>query len=132
MEAQVSKSSAHFNSLKLLHSQTTLMLHVYLKVDTAQRISVLAAAASSFSNKNSTTDDFLDTISYESEPSLLFQCDNSMNAGNSLLTSIFFRLLAHLPVIQMTAEGKETRLNTDQLSELESKYRHKKCNKERC
>lgn len=84
--AQVAKFNSISTTTKLPECITALMLLSNSAIDDTQRVSVLAAAAPSDDNLNaqSTNDQFLSAITYQSVSSVIRQCDQSSAASENL------------------------------------------------
>lgn len=105
-EAQVSTFKTHFDTSTLEQSLTALLFHVNLNSITNQRISVLAAAASSSINESSTADDYLSAISSESVVSALPQLDHSKNAKTHSPAFKSIQASGILPQLPTLTKGK--------------------------
>lgn len=88
-EAQLSKFNALGSSVSLPESMSALVLLANSKVDSSQRISILAAASPKESKLLSTAsiDDYVKAVKYEAIASVLRQCDRPMNHEHSQLSS---------------------------------------------
>lgn len=77
IEVQVAKFNTHCPSLQIPKALVVLMLFANDNMDSTQRSSVLAVAASSVSTGDFITQDYLNSITYDSVASVLCQCDRS-------------------------------------------------------
>ena len=130
-EAQISKFNAHSDSSKLPASLTAFMLLANSNVDSSQRISVLAAAAPSSDDSNSTTEDFLKAISYDSFASVLRHCDRSKTADQPSGTGSALHgnsASATNNAGSRKKKGKK-RLSPEELADLKSKTTCRTCQK---
>lgn len=87
--AQVAKFNSISQTTKLPECLTALMLLSNSNIDDAQRVSVLASASSSDSelNAQSTNDEFLNAITYQSVASVIKQCDHQNTNDNLMANS---------------------------------------------
>lgn len=128
--AKVSKFNSHGKSCEIAESLTAFMLLANAGVDSNQRISVLAAATpheTQFTGE-STTDDFLKAVSYDTVASVLRQCDK-MRGSESTLTQQIAVPAVHANAAASTRPTNRFRqtLTPAQLADLKSKSQCRKC-----
>ena len=129
-EAQISKFNAHSETSKIPASLTALMLLANSKVDSGQRISVLAAAAPSSDSNAKTTDDYLKEISYDSVASVLRQCDRTGNGDQNVSSSALHANSVSATTFNTHRKKKgKKKLNPAELADLKTKTECRICHK---
>lgn len=88
--AAVTKFNSLSNTTKLPQCITALMLLSNASIEQSQRVSVLAAVASSGQNfsEQSTNDEFLNAVTYKQLASMVKQCERSSSTLSSTTTSL--------------------------------------------
>ena len=123
-EAQLSKFNALGSSVSLPESMSALVLLANSRVDSSQRISILAAAAPKESKLSSTAsiDDYVRAVKYEAIASVLRQCDDSSSSVQSTHLSAFGGF-------QTPYRPRPRRMTRDQVLEMKGKTKCAKCGK---
>lgn len=124
-EAQLSKFNPLGSSVSLPKSISALVLLANLKVDSSQRISILAAAAPKESNLSTraSIEDYVKAVKYEAISSLLRQCHRPTNGDYSSKLTVNWAFQPHL------RPRNSRKMSHGQLIEMKGKTKCGKCGK---
>lgn len=135
------KFNANGSSVRLLESLIALIQLAHAQLDAAQRMSILAAAArpSTYSTKldqNSSIDEYIKLITYESVASVLWQCDKpkliyiatQTTAAMTESSSTAHTAKSYFQTEHRREDGK-AKLTPVQLADLKSRCKCHKCRK---